>query len=51
MEDRTSPCKSCTKSPGPVECDNKLCKHWRKWMIARWKEFNNFYEKYYTKGE
>jgi uncharacterized protein YeaO (DUF488 family) len=41
-----SPCKTCTKTILPYNCENKSCPEWRNWIIAKWEEYNKFYEKY-----
>lgn len=36
MEKRVSPCVSCSRVLDPEACENKNCKAWRCWFIARW---------------
>lgn len=31
-----SPCLVCTRVSDPANCDNKNCKVWQKWFLARW---------------
>ena len=31
-----SPCLSCTRVANPLDCENKQCKLWQKWFLARW---------------
>lgn len=31
-----SPCLSCQRVRDPGNCENKLCKEWQAWFIARW---------------
>lgn len=32
----TSPCLYCVRVKNPRECENKNCKVWQKWFLARW---------------
>lgn len=36
MEQRLSPCMACRRVLDPDACENKNCKAWRCWFIARW---------------
>jgi len=36
MEKRVSPCMACSRVLDPDACENKNCKAWRCWFIARW---------------
>ena len=49
MQDRKSPCEHCTKVSDPIECTYKNCPAWNAWFLARWKEFNNYLDKYFSK--
>lgn len=31
-----SPCLTCTRVPNPRNCENKQCKLWQRWFLARW---------------
>lgn len=31
-----SPCITCTRVANPLDCENKQCKLWQKWFLARW---------------
>ena len=31
-----SPCLTCNRVRDPGNCENKLCKEWQAWFIARW---------------
>lgn len=31
-----SPCLSCTRVANPLDCENKQCKAWKTWFLARW---------------
>lgn len=31
-----SPCLTCTRVKNPGDCENKNCKVWQKWFLARW---------------
>ena len=31
-----SPCIGCTRVRDPKSCENKTCKDWQAWFIARW---------------
>jgi len=31
-----SPCLSCRRVKDPENCENKQCKPWRDWFLARW---------------
>lgn len=33
---RQSPCLVCRRVKDPQDCENKLCKEWQAWFIARW---------------
>lgn len=39
---KQSPCLSCTRVPNPNDCENKLCKPWRQWFMARWAEIHAY---------
>lgn len=30
------PCLSCTRSPNPLECEQKNCQQWQRWFIESW---------------
>ena len=31
-----SPCLTCTRVPNPRNCENKQCRLWQRWFLARW---------------
>lgn len=31
-----SPCLTCTRVEDPGNCENKLCRPWRRWFLAQW---------------
>lgn len=31
-----SPCLTCTRVPNPRDCENKQCRLWQRWFLARW---------------
>ena len=33
---RERPCLECTRVVNPANCENKQCKEWQNWFIARW---------------
>lgn len=33
---KESPCVGCRRTADPEGCDNKDCKQWQRWYIARW---------------
>lgn len=37
-----SPCLSCRRVKDPANCENKLCKPWRQWFLARWEMIHKF---------
>ena len=37
---RSSPCLSCITVRNPDACENKSCKSWRFWFLARWAEIH-----------
>ena len=37
-ESKSSPCLTCSRVRDPINCENKLCKDWQAWFIARWEE-------------
>ena len=36
FERRQSPCMTCLRVSNPQECENKSCKLWQDWFVARW---------------
>ena len=51
MDNKQSPCKSCTRVKDPLNCENKNCATWREWFSARWKLINDYYRKYHDKDK
>lgn len=37
-----SPCVLCTRVKDPGNCENKNCKVWQKWFLARWELIRGF---------
>lgn len=33
---KESPCLTCVRVAKPADCENKNCKDWREWWLARW---------------
>ncbi len=36
MNNRISPCMTCTRVIDPQNCENKNCQVWQRWFLARW---------------
>ena len=36
MNNRISPCMTCTRVIDPHNCENKNCQVWQRWFLARW---------------
>lgn len=41
-----SPCRTCTISTNPTECNKKHCKAWKEWWLGRWEQIHNYGEKH-----
>lgn len=37
-----SPCRFCTRVREPEKCENKGCKVWQKWFVARWDQLRAY---------
>lgn len=37
---RLSPCSSCIRISDPDACEDKQCRPWRRWFLARWAEIH-----------
>lgn len=46
-----SPCLTCTRVPDPRNCENKNCKRWQKWFLARWALIHAYPRKVMEKAE
>ena len=44
-----SPCLTCTRVKAPENCENKCCRVWQNWFLARWDRMHGYYEKYIGK--
>ena len=36
MDQKTSPCRRCTRVTDPDNCENKRCGIWQRWFLGRW---------------
>ena len=39
-----SPCLTCQRVSNPNNCENKQCKPWSKWFLARWDLIHGYYQ-------
>ena len=42
---KESPCVNCQRVKDPRQCENKDCKMWRTWFVARWDYVRKCYRK------
>lgn len=43
MISKISPCLTCTRVANPRNCENKNCKPWQAWFLARWEAIRENY--------
>ncbi len=51
MMGKVSPCLTCKRVRDPENCENKNCKQWQQWFVARWELLRQYPRRKKEKAE